>query len=95
MKKILDTPTHSISVPDDAVLGGKPRIIPTPDFIERLPDAAIDKLVASNADAAKAFVFKLQTSRDINLDSPRLIAALDKMVAAAILTAQERANATA
>lgn len=95
MKTVFETATHKIEVPVDATVGGAPRIIPTPDFVERLPDAAIDKLVASNAAAAKAFIFKLQTARDINLDSPRLIAALDKMVTAGILTAQERANALA
>lgn len=95
MKKILDTPTHKISVPDDAVLDAPTRTIDTADFIERMPDAAIDKLVGDARPSVKAFVFKLQTSRTIDLDAPRLVAALDRMVQAGILSAPERAALTA
>lgn len=94
MKKLLDTPTHTIEVPADAVVNAPPRIISTPDFIERLGAAALDKIVASNAVAAKSFVLRLQTSAQVELDAPGFSAALDRMVPA-VITAQERADAVA
>lgn len=95
MKLVLDTATHKIRVPDDAVIGGPPRVIPTADFLDRLGATALDKIVASNAIAAKAFVLRLQISGQVSLDAPGFSAALDRLQTTGILTAQERANATA
>ncbi len=70
------------------------RSISAGEFFDRLPDAAQDKLVLSNAAAARALVLRLQLGGDFDLDSARLNTVLDRLVPA-VLTAAQRANATA
>ena len=94
MKKLLDTATHRIEVPDDAIVGGPSRIVSPDDFLDRLGSVALDKIVASNAVAARAFVLRLQISEQIFLDAPAFSAALDRLVPG-VITAQERDNARA
>lgn len=94
MKLILDTPTHQIRVPDDAVVGGPPRIIDQAEFFQRFPVSVIDAMLASNTPAAKSFLLRMRIVAEVNLDSPQLIVALNRMVPA-ILTAQERTDVLA
>ncbi len=93
MRKVLDTPTHTIEIPDDGVFAGPPRIIPVVDFLDRLGTTALDKIILSNAVASRSFVLRLQISKVVSMDAPGFSAALDRLVPG-IISAQERANAT-
>lgn len=71
------------------------RTISTANFLDRLGDAALDDIVASNIPAAQSFVLRLQLAGSVNLDAPAFNAALDRLRQVGLITAAERTAATA
>lgn len=90
MQTIFETATHKVQIPDGAVVVRTLRVISTEAFFKRLPDVAIDRIIASNSPAAKAFLLRLQVYRAVDLDSPVLNSSVDRMVTTGVLIAAER-----
>ncbi len=68
-KLILDTPTHQIRVPDDAVIGQAPiRVITTQAFFRRMTPAERKVLRTSAIDEVKDLREDLQRSAAVDLD---------------------------
>jgi hypothetical protein len=85
MKKILDTPTHSIEIQPGASVSSSSRIITTEDFIERMPGNAWDDIADSGNKRAKAFIARLQSISVVNLDSAYIQGAVSAMVSSSTI----------
>ncbi len=89
MRLILDTPTHTIAIPDTATAGAA-RVIETSAFLDRFPEDALEN-IADQKSAGQAFILRVQSSARINLDDDKVIAALNRLVAAGVIDAEQKA----
>ena len=70
-----------------------PRIMQTPDFLDKLAvinGDALGDAVSSADPVIKGLMFRLQSDPNINLDSPILDAGLDALVTATIISSEDK-----
>lgn len=65
------------------------RIISVDEFIDRIPLAAFESIVASPSAIASAFVVAITAMTEVNLDSPKAIYYIDKMLLAGLINQTE------
>ncbi len=89
--RLLDTATHVIEVPDRATISNA-RIISVDEFVERFPDSVWDQIATSTLPRAVAFVKRLQSVNQVNLDSRYIVDIVNDMRGAGLIN-QAQANA--
>jgi len=90
MIAIFKSGTHKIETQAGTTVSTTPRSIPTADFLDRLSFSTLGNISVSNDAIVKGLLYRLQNDNNVNLDSENLIAGLDYLVGANLLTEAEK-----